>query len=378
MKRLICLLLVLLTLCGCGLRENVYIKVEPHDEDYEVSQDSDAVTVGSYLALKNAILYFVEEGMEKGVIYAEAYSGNITEDLEQAVYEVSKSMPIGAFAVETMTYDYSRIVSYYEIHIHTTFSRDAEEVDMLGYASDTAAVREYIAEAMKHYDGQLLLRVGDYDPFDIETVVEEIYLAHPEYALEKPIVSMNTYPEKGTQRILEIRFAYKTNAEVLMEKQQIVAEHLERIASIYGIAHNDMTNAKRFYARVGRDAVLIPDLDDLSVMTNSPYGVLEEKCSTSYGFAQTYLLLLRATGVECELISGVKDGAVHYWCLVNLGGDYYYVDPSLSCNEESGDSFLLGDAELEELGYYSWRNPEQPQVILPDYLRPVQPTEILP
>ena len=137
MKRILGCALLLLTLCGCGfLRENTYVAVTPHDEDYGITVDSNVLTVNSYLSLKNALINMVEDGVKEGVIRAEAYGGNLPEDLSQAVEEVSRQTPLGAYAVSSMTYDYSKIVSYYEIHVNTTFRRSLDEIQSVVYVTD--------------------------------------------------------------------------------------------------------------------------------------------------------------------------------------------------------------------------------------------------
>lgn len=368
--------MMLALLCGCGfLREKTYVVVEPHDEDYGVSVDSDVLTVNSYLSLKNAISNMVEDGVEEGVVRAESYSGNLSEDLSQAVYEVSELSPLGAYAVNTMTYDYSRIVSYYEIHINTTYKRTKEEIRSITYVTDTDALQIKLQEAMEEYAPKLIVRIGDYSSFDLQAEVEEIYLDHPEFALELPEVSMEIYPENGMQRILEIKFTYAHSAQELLECRDALQEQLEQLSLIYGSSNAEYTNARRFYNRLGRDAVLDPLQDDSSSLTNSAYGVLVEERATSYGFAQAYRLLLQSCDIPCRLISGQKNGMAQYWCLIEIDGSYFYVDPSTAAGGQNQDEFLMGNAELELYGYYMWNAGDYPMVELPDYLKPAADAE---
>lgn len=370
MKRLTVCAILLLTLCGCGfLQENSYVVVEPHDEDYDVALDSDVLIVNSYLSLKNAILNMVEDATEEGIIRAEAYSGNLAEDLSQAVYEVSKVSPLGTYAVSSMTYDYSKIVSYYEVHINTTFKRTREEIQSIVYVTDMDALRAKLQEAMANYETRLVLRIGDYTSIDLEEEVDTVYLEHPEFVFERPNTSLELYPESGTQRILEIRFTYVHSAEELAECQKILQERLEQLSLIYGSSNSDLTNAKRFYNRLGRDAVVEQTQDGSRSLTNSAYGVLMEERATSYGFAQMYRLLLESCDIPCQLIAGQKDGAPQYWCLIELDGAWFYVDPSTAVGQENSEYFLMGNAELEKNGYYMWNASDYPVVELPEHLK---------
>lgn len=374
MKRFFLCALCILLLSGCGiLGQRSYVVVEPHQEDYQKSPDSDTITVGSYGGLKNAILNLVEDGVKDGVIRAESYSGDLDEDLSQAVYEVSQLTPLGVFAVEHMTYDYSRIVSYYEIHLNTTFRRTTEEIASISYVTDMDAVREKILEAMESYEPTLILRVGDYEYLDIANTVAEIYEAHPEFALELPETSMEHYPESGTQRILEIQFSYHYDRERLLACQEMLQEQLTNITKIYGSAHSDITNAQRLYRRLGRNAELLENVRELEPLSDSAYGPLLEGIGSSYGFAQAYRSLLIFCGIEAELIPGQKDDVPHYWCLVYLDGSFYYVDPSFSPRSQNIDFFLMGSAELLEYGYQAYNIGDLPEVILPDYMRPMPP-----
>ena len=112
-------------------------------------------------------------------------------------------------------------------------------------------------------------------------------------------------------------------------------------------------------------------LEDASEpLEESAYGLLLEGETTSYGFAQCYLGLLRDCGIEGTLVSGRKDGVRHYWCLVELDGENFYVDPSLSPQDQKAETFLLGSQELLGYGYQIFTPTDLPEVILPEYLRP--------
>ena len=60
--------LLCLALSGCSLAQTEYQSVMPHDEQYNLDEESDALVVDNYMGLKNAIFSFVEEGQEYGVI----------------------------------------------------------------------------------------------------------------------------------------------------------------------------------------------------------------------------------------------------------------------------------------------------------------------
>ena len=348
------------------MRESTYVVVEPHHEDYVEQSDGHVLTANSYLSLKNAILSLVQDGVETGVIRAESYTGNLAADLNQAVNEVSQSTALGAWAVNAMTYDYSRIVSYYEIHINTTFRRSLEEIQAVVYVTDMGALRQQILEAMERYDGHLVLRVGEYEPFDLDAWVEEIYVQHPEFALERPEIAMEQFPASGVQRILDLQFSYTHGEEELEEYRDALIQRIQELSALYGSANVDLTNARRLFDRLGRDALL--EQENGRALSGSAYGVLLEGSGSSLGFAQSYRLLLDQCGIACELVSGQREGAPWYWCRVRIEGQWYYADPSLAAGGQRVDRFLMGDRELTQSGYLA--GVDYPPSELPGYLLP--------
>lgn len=351
MKKYLLFLLIILLLSGCSLfGERSYVVVEPHNEGYEEAVDSEAITVSSYLGLKNAILDFVENGTTDGVIIAEGYSGDITGDLDDAVYEIWRAEPLGAYAVDYMTYDCSRIVNQYEIHIHTTFRRTLEEIQSIIYVGDRDSVSAQLREAMRVYSETLTLRVADFEHLNIQALTEQVYENNPAFALELPAVSVTSYPETGTQRIVEIRFLYESDPGRLLEYSQEVNELLEDILKIYTVENNDEICAKRFYNRTNRDGVFVTEQEDLP-FADSVYGALILERATSYGYAQTYIVMLDSVNIPCELVEGTLMGQRHYWVRLMIDNTIYYADPSKPLILGDSGEFLMEEDQLESFGY---------------------------
>jgi len=371
MKRItICFFFLAAVLCGCGnLRDTSYVVVRPHNEDYGVAVDSNILTVSSYLSLKNALLNAVQDYASEIVIRAESYTGNLGEDLNQAVYEVTKMSPLGAYAVNNMTYDYSRIVSYYEINVNITYKRTEDEIRQIVYVTDLDAIHEKLEEAMRGYDSRLILRVGDYHAFDLAGEVAAIFAEHPEFALELPETSVELYPESGTQRILDVKFTYMHTQEELQNYQAQIEDKASIIVTLYGMSNSQLTNARRIYQRLGREAALDRQ-DETRTVNNGMFGALLEGHASSYGYAQAYILLLQQCGIRSRLVEGQKNGAMHFWCLVELEEGTFYVDPSLAAEEGGTDWFLLGSRELDARNYYIPDDGEYPFVDLPRELLP--------
>ncbi len=349
MKRLFALMLALSLLSGCAfLGSRSYTAVTPHDEGYEIAIDSDALTVSNYLSLKNAILRLVERGETEGVIRAEAYSSDLAEDLNSAVYEVSRGDPLGAFAVDYMSYDYSKIVGYYEIQIHTTYRRSLEEIQSVISVAGADGVRQRLKSAMENYEPELRLRIGDYREIDIETMVEEIFYQNPQFALELPTLDLTAYPDSGSSRVLEIQFHYRRSQNALLAERTEMETTVAELADLYGSDNNQMICAERLLKRLIRETQLVSDTDGLS---NSVYGVLCQNRANAYGCCQAYLQLLREREVDCTLATGSYGGKPHTWCLLTIDGQEYFADPVLAVANGTTVGSILPRAQMEEMDY---------------------------
>ncbi|MDD6023519.1 MAG: hypothetical protein PUC06_04655 [Oscillospiraceae bacterium] len=350
MKRLFLITVLLMLLCGCGMGSE-YVAVEPHNEDFEVAVDSDAMKVSNFLSLKNAMLNLVKDGVAEGVIRAESYSGDITKDLDDAVYELSRSDPLGTFAVDYMTYDYSKIVSYYEIHIHTTFRRTVEEINSVAYVDSEEQLKQRLRDAMMNYDDAVIVRYSSYFDTSLKNLAEEIRRENPEAVFEIPEMTVNDYPENGTQRIQEIQLDYETDRAVLQAYGTELQEKVCDIAALYGSDLDEHTSIRRLYDRVIRDGTLLADDGQGDFLEDSPYGALIQGTATSYGYAQAYCLLLREKEIPCTLVSGTLQDQLHYWCRLELSEGLFYVDPAMGIRNPDVPMLLMPEESLEEWEY---------------------------
>ena len=102
----ILLLAGLVPLSGCSsMLERSYLVVSPHAEHPVTADDSNVLQAETYQDLVNDVLYFVNQGMETGVIRLTNYPRDVESDLNNACLEVAKDAPLGAYAVDYIEHD---------------------------------------------------------------------------------------------------------------------------------------------------------------------------------------------------------------------------------------------------------------------------------
>ena len=67
------------------------------------------------------------------------------------------------------------------------------------------------------------------------------------------------------------------------------------------------------------------------------------------GYAGTFQYLMQRMGVQSAFVIGLGDGGAHAWCLAQLDGDYYYVDPTWSDPQSEGTGGELGYVNYDYL-----------------------------
>lgn len=350
MKRLISIILFLLLLTGCSLVPNEYSSSKPHESMEQVPLP-EAVVVTDAESLKDAILRYVKAGSTEGSIRAANYDGNVEEDLVQAVYDVARLDPVGAYAVDYIGHNCARIVGYYEIRLNIVYRRTARDIASIQMAYSPEQLQGQVERALMTYDDHLALQVNEGQEFDIAAIVERYCLENPAEMVETPDVQTAIYPESGTERIVEVNFLYHNTPEELTEQKQAVEESVSAAAEYIRYRSSDRDKTQLLYT------YLTERFTYKEAPTTAPvYSALCEGTADPLGLSQGFRLICRKAGVTCYTVKGLLDGQEHYWNIVSDDGDFRHVD-LYSCVTTGGGIRFMTDWEM---GRYYWNGQDYP------------------
>ncbi len=201
--------LLLLLLCGCAaLVPSEYTLVTPHNPGTKTEQQSDVLTVSNYKMLKNALRTLVQNGVEHGVIHTSQYEADIEADLPQAVYEIAREDPIGAYAIDYITHDCTLIVAYYEIKVDITFRDVLTPLDEIEYVGGENEAGRLISRALEDYDDHLTLYATYPGRPDYAALVQNYCDSHLREHAAEPELTVTEYPADARNRIVELVFSY--------------------------------------------------------------------------------------------------------------------------------------------------------------------------
>jgi len=142
-------------------------------------------------------MHLIEEGHEVGTIRLYNYSGTVDEDTEAAITYTMRYQPLGAYAVEYVSYKSVRILSYYEITLTITYRKTPEEIEAIKKVDSPDDYRRVVLDTYSEYGELLTVEIPWYysEQYNLQDIIEGYYFKNPLTILTVPSVSIKEYPD---------------------------------------------------------------------------------------------------------------------------------------------------------------------------------------
>lgn len=332
--------LLCLILCGCGWMDGSYLSVTPHQEQNSGAQSRDT-TASNYLELRTVLEDMVNSGMESAVINVAKYRRDLVDEgIANAVLYASERYPLGAWAVDEISYEIGTGGGQPAISVTISYIHGRSEIRKIKQADGMEKAQKLITTALDECSDSIVLWVSGYEAMDVVQIVEDYMKENPSIVMELPQVAVGIYPDAGSSRIMEVKFTYETSRESLRQMQQQVRRVFES-ASLY--VNSDATEVQK-YAQL---YTFLMERFDYEIQTSitPTYSLLSHGVGDGEAFASVYAAMCRRAGLDCHTVSGTKDGQSWHWNIIREDDVYYHVD-LLRCNE-SGGFRRLTDGEMQ-------------------------------
>ena len=355
MKRVAAIALaVCLLLTGCGWLDGSYHSVSPHQQ-YSGGNDSQVEVAKNYLQLRTALENMVSSGVESSVISVVDFQPEqLISSMDMAVRHIKHSYPIGAYAVEEITYEVGTIGGTAAVAVEIVYLHGKSEIRKIRRAENMEQVHEQIAEALTAYDTSLVVYIENYQVRDFHQLVEDYAGQNPSLIMETPEVKAQIYPDAGRERVLELKFAYQSSRDSLRTMREMV-QRVFVSSSLY-VSHD----AEDFRVLSQLYAFLMERFDSYQIKTSitPAYSLLNHGVGDSSAFAEVYAEMCRRADIECMVVVGTRSGEPWTWNIVREDGYYYHVD-LLACHAQ-GSFRCLTDTQMDE---YVWDYSAYPQCV---------------
>ena len=374
-QKIIFMLAVLsLLLSGCSWLDGYYVHVTDHREQSS-KLEIEAVSAVNHIQLYDVLKEMIASGTESAIIYVAEYDQDILQNsMDIAVRHAERIYPIGAFAVEQVTYEIGDSGGRRAIAVNIRYRHSTAEIQRIRSVADMEEAWEVAEEALEKCSAGVVMHVADYAETDFLQIVQDYAQLHPELVMETPQVTSVAYGS-GEERVVELNFAYQTSRDSLRSmKSQVRPVFESAVLYVSGEAAQ-----YRKYAQLY--AFLMERFDYAQATSITPaYSLLHHGVGDSRAFATVYAAMCRMAGLEAMTVTGTCNGSPRTWNIVRDNGCYYHVD-LLRCNSLGGfREFTDG-----EMGGYVWDYSAYPQCLaapVPQTTEPVpevtEPLTIIP
>ena len=206
-RKILPLMLVwVLLLTGCSsFLHREYSVVEPHSSNYY--ENEDVLRAESYQDVVNDLLMLVGQQAKQGTIwlYPASQSSDIAELAERACREVQVETPLGAYAVDYLTYTIDTTSrNYIAIELTIGYRRTAQQMDAIVHTTSISALPDLLEAAAESGAAELTVQLSYFDnqQQEVRGIAADVQSRVAPQSQEP--WQINFYPESGNAGIIEI------------------------------------------------------------------------------------------------------------------------------------------------------------------------------
>lgn len=196
-----------LLLTGCtSLLERQYVTSDLHTSKFWESEAADTLRAENRQDIVNDLLLLISQHKTSATIRLYNFTDDVTvaDTVQQATTEVRQETPMGAYAVEYITFSIHAQRGYYEIDLLISYRRTAEQMKAVVNATSAEAVYNLLEAAVEEEKEELSVRVGYWDESSRETIETAMATLRSERGIEaEPYWAVNYYPNEANAGLVE-------------------------------------------------------------------------------------------------------------------------------------------------------------------------------
>jgi len=339
-------------LSGCGLFNKDYVVIEDYVPTVQSeSFTAEKITVSDIEALEQAISTIITSGETEGkIVFDAAYEGDPIADMSKACWQVRTQDALCAYCVEDISYELSKIVTYYEAKLSIGYTDYVDSVGSIIQLPYSTGIELIIGQALSEGRTKLVLLVdhSSYSAEDLVGLVSSVYRQHPTYAPCEPQVDVNMYSGSNMQRLYEVNMYYGLSGAELAYRKSCL-DGFEPFSNTEFMESDDAVRALAAFDYIVNNC----QVDNSGTGTYcSVYDALIGGKADSEGLALAYVELCNQLDVACIIVYGQHNWQEHCWNIIKVGDSYYHVDVGLSDSREAERCFMKTDEAFWE--NYRW------------------------
>ena len=195
-----------LLLSGCSLLQRDYSRTSPHSATYYEGNRQDVLRAESYQDLVNDLLLLISAHDESGTVWL--YDNPALPDAAQAAQEacdeVLAETPLGAYALERLTYTMDEGGrGYTQLRFTAAYRRTAQQIKAIVHTTSMAALTDLLRAVVQNKGSALTVQVSGFDG-SREAVLAAVAAVQQEAGRGEETWQVNFYPDTDGWGIVEI------------------------------------------------------------------------------------------------------------------------------------------------------------------------------
>jgi transglutaminase-like putative cysteine protease len=254
---------------------------------------------------------------------------HLDADVARVLQVLKYSNPIWSYAVDVVSYELGSSGGTNAVAVNFSYIHDREDIRRINDAKDLEICKKLVYASLDACNSGVVIYTEDYQELDYQQLVEDYAQQNPHRVMEIPLVTVNVYPNTGASRVIEIKFSYKNSRETLRTMQSVVQPMFAAAAwAVNADAETPLKYAQVYSYLMGRYDYRI----DTSI--TPAYSLLRYGVGDHHAFAVVFAGMCRSVELECQVVTGTRNGKSWFWNMINVDGTYYHVDLLRSYGEE--------------------------------------------
>ena len=320
----------------------------PHQGGLGQTGEGTVHAVRNYTELRGALIGMIDSGSERALFsLAEYPREEVPEDLQRAVAYAREIYPVGAYAVESIDYNFGTGLGASALSVDITYRRSRAKIESIRTVRWISGAKKEVEDALDQIADSLVLQIAGYQETDFGAIILGYAQRNPDRVMEVPGVSVRIFPDRGETRVVELSFHYRTDRSELRSMREQVEPVFSSAALYVTGTAGEQTKFSQLHA------FLMERMDYTIESTITPaYSLLCQGVGDSRAFAQIYAAMCSRIGLEARVVSGKCGGELRWWNLVRIDGRWYHLD--LLADQQF---VLLTDGQM---GEYEWDREAYP------------------
>ena len=335
---------LLVSLCGCtSVFDKEYLSVRPYEEPSNLLTDADTTQIRNYAGLMRALNTMAAQYERSFVLAFGDYDGIIADDLAAACEELRTGTAIGAYCIESVSYETEQVIAYCEASITITYNRPESEVRSIYSAQTQKSILDCVVDALDRQKTQFAIQISTstLETDDVAALVRSACLNQPQLVVDFPSIDVTVYSgSSNSQKIFGITLQYSVSESAVNDRRTQLDGRVRTLTSALTTGEQETPLQAALVVMRACEQRISP--------VSTAYDALVSGAADSYGLAMAYKAVCDALNIPCQVVSGRFQGTDRCWNIVQVGGNYYHLDLSM----QSETLWLRSDESMRST--YQW------------------------